>query len=273
MPNDELKAIVVNNEFNLDKIAAHFGINKKYKWEDTLVLDAKALEQMGLDSREKQLRIFPFGSVVFVNFRPEEMKTTLLYLKQVDKNVSNVFPAEYSDEYRIMVDSAAAPAVTNDYMMVATGHEYMREIAAVILAKSVALDRIEVSIDKLLDDVEEIVGFLEKGKLGTSDARLGKISAKILGFKLDTISYVMLLDKPAITWSNNFAAELYDELSVIFELSDRYANTRHKVDTLMDITEVFSSLVHARRGAKLEWGIIILIVIEIVLQVSDKLTK
>jgi len=272
MSNEELKAIVVNNEFNLDKVAAHFGINKKYKWEDTLVLGTNELKGIIAEPSGKQLRIFPFGSVVFVNFPKAEVTQVVHYLKRVDKNVSTV-PFEFSDEYRIVVDASAPTAFNNDYMVVETAHEYQREIAAVILAKSVALDRIEASINKLLDDVEEIVGYLDKGKLAVSDRRLGRISAQILGFKLDTISYVMLLDKPAITWSNNDAAALYDALSGMFELSVRYENSRHKIDILMDITEVFSGLVHAQRGVKMEWAIIILILIEIVLQVADKLTK
>ncbi|MDF2570923.1 MAG: putative YagE family, partial [Sporomusa sp.] len=54
-----------------------------------------------------------------------------------------------------------------------------------------------------------------------------------------------------------------------FELKDRYEKIRHKTETIMDITEAFSNLVHARRGTRLEWAIIILIVIEIVLSLYD----
>ena len=75
----------------------------------------------------------------------------------------------------------------------------------------------------------------------------------------------MLLDNPDITWNNEEAASLHNELSLLFELKERYENLRHKTETLMDITEAFSGLVHARRGTRLEWAIIILIMIEIVL--------
>jgi required for meiotic nuclear division protein 1 len=53
----------------------------------------------------------------------------------------------------------------------------------------------------------------------------------------------------------------------LFELVDRYEKIRHKSDTLMDITAVFSGLAHAQRGNRLEWAIIILIVIEIGLSI------
>jgi uncharacterized Rmd1/YagE family protein len=41
----------------------------------------------------------------------------------------------------------------------------------------------------------------------------------------------------------------------------------YKSETLLDMTDVFTSLSHARRSARLEWIIIILIAIEIVLYV------
>lgn len=273
MSYKELKAIVVSNEFNLDKIASHFGINLKFKWEDTLVLKAEEIKGIIQNPEGKQVRIFPFGSIVFANFSYPEIIDIVQYLRGVDKNIYTTVPFEYTDDYRIEVKKEDAPAINNDYMVVAESKDYQFEIAAVILAKSVALERIEASINNLLDDVEQIVGYLEKGKLTTTDERLGRLSAKILGFKLDTISYIMLLDKPAITWSNKYAAELYDELSILFELNDRFSNVRHKIDTLMDITEVFTGLAHAKRDAKLEWAIIFLIVIEILLQLWDKLVK
>jgi uncharacterized Rmd1/YagE family protein len=45
----------------------------------------------------------------------------------------------------------------------------------------------------------------------------------------------------------------------------RFLEIKHKSETLLDMTDVFSSLSHARRSARLEWIIIILIAIEIVI--------
>lgn len=77
---------------------------------------------------------------------------------------------------------------------------------------------------------------LHQGKLTVSDEKLAKMSASILEFKLSTISYIMLLDKPAITWNHEEASELFDGLAALFELNERYGKNRHKIDTLMDIT-------------------------------------
>jgi uncharacterized Rmd1/YagE family protein len=58
-----------------------------------------------------------------------------------------------------------------------------------------------------------------------------------------------------------------------FELPQRYQEIKHKAETLLDITQVFSSLSHARRSARLEWIIIILIAIEIIIYLIEIIFK
>jgi uncharacterized Rmd1/YagE family protein len=57
----------------------------------------------------------------------------------------------------------------------------------------------------------------------------------------------------------------------LFELRERYDKIRHKTEVLLDITEVFSSLSHAKRGTRLEWAVIILILIELILALWERL--
>src|SRR6266567_4826510 len=82
---------------------------------------------------------------------------------------------------------------------------------------------------------------------------------------IDIVAFVMVLDKPDITWENQEADRLYMIMANLFELNQRYQEIKHKSETLMDITGVFTSLSHARRASQLEWIIIALIFIEIVI--------
>jgi len=208
--------------------------------------------------------------MVFVNCQRHEVMDILQYLKRLAKNWNTDNAFEYTDDYLLESNPGAEYAITNDGMTTDEEEDYQREIVATILAKSVALDRIEIETDRLLDEIEDIVHLLHKGNLSISDEQLAKTSARILGFKVSTLSYIMLLDKPDITWINENAAELFSELSSLFELEDRYEKVKQKTETLMDITQVFSTLAHAKRGNRLEWAIIILIAIEIVLSILDK---
>ena len=273
MVQTEFKAIVISNEINLNKIAEHFGINREFKWEESLLLGESELKGILGQTENKMIYIFHFGSIVFLNFQHHEIMDSINYLRKIEVGIihSNLF--KYVDEYKIESNPDEIFAINNEYMVTKQQVKYQLDIVATILAKSVALDKIEMDIAYLLDEIEEVVNNLHQGKLTVSDEKLAKMSASILGFKLSTISYIMLLDKPAITWNNENASELFNELTTLFELNERYGKNRHKIDTLMDITEVFSGLAHAKRGTRLEWAVIILITIEIILSLLDLFFK
>jgi required for meiotic nuclear division protein 1 len=137
----------------------------------------------------------------------------------------------------------------------------------------VALERIEEGLDNLLDEIEEIIAKLERGKLGINDTKLSKTVAVILRFKFNIISHLMLLDKPAITWVNQESENLYTDLEELFELKSRYDKIKGKSETLMDITEVFTTMTYQKRGNTLEWMVIILIAIELVVALVERIFK
>ncbi|MBP2659015.1 MAG: hypothetical protein H6Q69_2047 [Firmicutes bacterium] len=265
MAETEFKAIVLSNEINLNKISQHFGSNRKLKWEEYLILKGTELQGIVREIEMKRVYLFHFGSIVFLNFQYHEIMDVINYLKTIENGIHDTNTFKYVDEYKIEINSESESAINNDYMVTKQIAEYQFDIVSTVLAKSVALEKIESDISRVLDEIEEVVNNLYRGELTVSDEKLAKMSASILEFKLSTISYVMLLDKPAITWNNEGASELFDELTILFELTDRYEKLRHKIDTLMDIIEVFSGLAHSKRGTRLEWAVIILIGIEICL--------
>lgn len=267
MPSKVFKVFSLCNEINLDNVASHFGINKKYKWEDFLTLTENYLKGIVLVPENKSVIVFSFGSIVFINMEHHEIVDIVNYLKRVEKNLANP-TYDFSDDYMLEIGNGK-PQINYDSMSVTEYQDFQVEILSIVLAKSVALEKIESDITHLLDYVENIVTLLEKGAFSIKDKELAKISAKILGFKFNTISYIMLLDKPDITWENQNSEVLYTQLSHLFELNERYEKIQSKTEILMDITEVFGALTHQKRGNKLEWMVIILIFIEILLTLIE----
>ena len=265
MATINFKAVALLNEIHINKIASHFGIDHKFRWEESLRLNEVALKGILHDSADKSIYVFPFGSIVFTNCEHHEIMDVIHYLGRIEKSLAQITTLDFTDDYKIEISSDEKPFINNDSLITACEVSYQREIIATVLAKSVALERIEIDIDKLLDEIEDIVNYLQRGYLTVSDNKLAKISARILGFRLSAISYIMILDKPEITWLNEDAEILFDKLSPLFELTDRCENIRLKSEMLMDITKVFTELAHAKRGNRLECAVVILILIEIVL--------
>ncbi|KJS21354.1 MAG: hypothetical protein VR72_11425 [Clostridiaceae bacterium BRH_c20a] len=269
MVDSTFTAFVVAKEINLNNLAKHFGMNKKYRWEEPLILKNTNLSGVTKDRENKFVFIFYFGTVVFINFEHHEVMDVLKYLNKLEKNIHSNHPPVFQDDFRLIINKEAKTSINFDNMSANKYQDYYLEIISTILAKSVALEKIEKDIDKLFDDIEDIVDFLDKGRFNISDRRLAKTSGKILQHKFSSISYLMLLDKPDITWVNEDAGNLYSELSQLFEIDERFEIVRQKSETLMDITQAFTGLTHATRGARLEWMIIILIAFEIILSLLE----
>ena len=265
MKSAELKAIMVANEINLNVIATHFGIQKKFKWEDTLYLDSNQLAGILKEVGNKRVYIFHFGSIVFINMAFHEIKDMLNYLKNLDKRITLSSKLDIVEEYRLEVSDKKEYNVDNKVLTIPEDKNFYYELASTVLAKSVALEIIEIDIDAVFDMVEDVIEKLNTGKLNVSDRQLASLSARILTFKYNTISYIMLLDKPDIVWENEIAGKVFSDLSELFETTERYETVRVKIETLMDITEMFSGLVHAKRGTRLEVIIIILFILEILM--------
>lgn len=261
----DFKSLVLANEINLNIIAAHFGINNKYKWEDPLILSNNDLKGILRDYENKWVYLYYFGSLVFINMEYHEIQDIIKYIQNIDSNLKNNNPNEYMDEYKLEVDDKYEYALYNDIMTTNEFFPYHLDIISVVLAKSTSLKIIEKNIDNLLDNVENIMNYLDTGKFNMSDEQIAKTSAKILRFKYYSISYLMLLEKPKSAWDNVDIENFYEQIAALFEMRDRYEKISHKTEVLQDITDVFASITHEKRGTKLEILVVILIFVELLI--------
>jgi uncharacterized Rmd1/YagE family protein len=272
MDEKDFQAVTIGNELHLQKIANSFSISKKFKWEDPLKLDGNQLAKLyGKTMNGKGVYIYHFGSLVFINFQVKEIEGIIEVIKKLDDEFkdSGVDYLSYIERYRLHVKEGSEFRFTDEEVIVPENRDYYSDIIALILGQSVALRRIEISIDRLLDEIEGIIDYLEKGRLEIKDKKLAKTVGRILGLRFHPISYLMLLDKPELTWENMEAERFYERLAGFFELRERYGKIKSKTETLLNITEVFAGLTHEKRATRLEWIIIILILIEVIMYVLE----
>lgn len=269
----EFKSLILSTEINLNTIAAHFGITNKFKWEDPLILSENGLKGILKETEFKIVYIYYFGALVFINMEYHEIQDVIKYIKNIDPKLKNNNISEITDDYCLEVDEKHEYALYNDIMTANEFMPYHLDIISMVLAKSTSLNVIEANIDKLLDNIEDIINYLDTGKFNMSDEQLAKTSAKVLRFKYTTISSLMLFEKPKAAWINEDIENFYIQMVDLFEINDRYDKITHKTGILEDITEVFSSLSHEKRGTKLEIMVIILILFELIISIVSFLLK
>lgn len=266
MADYQFTAFTLAGELDLNRLATHLGIARKYRWEEPMLLNPGTLQPLaGVRPEEQRVYLYFFGGVVFFDCADSTIRD---FSREMEKIVDTFkgFPnVKYQEQYSLRIKDGEELAITNDYAVMPRYDRAYVDIIAFVIAKSVALERIEEQVGLVLDEMEGVITLLGQGKLGLPDRRLAQLASKILNFKYRSIAYVMVLDKPDITWENPEADRLYLTMANLFEFDQRYQEIKHKSETLMDITDVFTGLSHARRASRLELIIIALIFIEIVI--------
>lgn len=258
------KAFAFGGELDLNRLAVKLGITRKYRWEEPMKLNPVTFS-LATGNDAERVYLYYFGGVVFLNCSGDIIVRFLDSIPQYAESLKGQLQLPYREEYRLEIDPGRDPAIANDCAVMPRYNISFLDIICFVIAKSVALERIEERIDVVFDEVECLIANLGRGKLELPDRDMARLASSILSFKFTSIAHIMVLDKPDITWDNPEADRLYTTMAGLFELNQRYLEIKHKSETLLDMTDVFSSLSHARRSARLEWIIIILIAIEIVI--------
>lgn len=265
----KLSAWSVSQEIELNILAQNFALPKRFTWEEPIHLQGSLLRQLlEEDIGVGEVFIFSFGSIVILNGEQTWVHKINKYLEhnKLCKLLDNW--SYFHDEYELIQENKQYQ-YNDSLAKLDSIDEYHIELSATILAKSVALERNEFQIEQILNRAESLIERLEKGQTRMGDKKLGIISASILRHEYDSISYILILDKPDITWSLSDADTYYEKLSIVFELSDRYEVLKQKTDTLRHIVEGFTAVNHGIRSYRMEVIIIALILIEVILMTLD----
>jgi required for meiotic nuclear division protein 1 len=268
----KFKAFAVADEIDLNKIALKMGMPKKYTWEEPLTIQGQLLEELFGHTlvAQEQVNVFAFGSIVFINVEEIDYLKVLLFLKAIETRIDIKNIHAFTDDYELIVDETLEEIVITDGNVAVPALDvFYPELVSIVIAKSVGLEKIEQKITVILDGIENKIDRLESGKMRISDKELAKTISKILRHEYTTISYIMILDRPDVTWSHMEAANFYDRMSEFFELSDRYEILKTKTNILNDIIDGFSTISHSMRGLFIEWLIVILIIAEVILMTID----
>lgn len=262
-------AFALHGELDLNRLASRFSIDRKYRWEEPMRLNPVTFTPSAVGDAV-WVYLYYFGGMVFLNCSDDVMARCIEGLKQHVEQLREAPQLPFRDDYQLVIDPSVEPSITNERAVMPQFKQELLEIICFVIAKSVALERIEERVDTVFDEVGVMISRLGQGVLELPDKKLAKLTSSVLDFKYTSIAHIMVLDKPEITWDNEEADRFYLTISNLFELRPRYQEIKHRAETLLDVTDVFSNLSHARRSARLEWIIIILIAFEIVMALWQK---
>ncbi|WP_055442627.1 RMD1 family protein [Lacinutrix himadriensis] len=212
-------------------------------------------------SENKFIYIFQYGMVSFFNMNAIEIAAAL---EEIKPFCTTYISEKLSEDIQIEVQENALKVEFNKVILPALNDEMIR-LVMLNASQSVALDRYADITEELLIETHEHTKYLEnKGKLDISGNTLKRFIGRVLNIKNRISENLYIFDSPDSTWENEQLNKLNQELKISFDLKDRYRLIHDRIEIIKENLELFKDIMDHKESSRLEWIIIILIVIEVV---------
>lgn len=260
-----LNSYKIASKLPLPKIAEFFRYQRPLSWQEHIILEGSNLDWiLKYHTTGKQVYLFQFGCITFVNFDAGETRTFLHILESIIGKIDYNLFYKYYEMHDLELEGNEMCRLWKGRNELTPFKPEAVYVTALVLAKSAALNNIEVDITSLQDEAENFIFYLSKGKLHANSKSFLEITARLLRFKYDSVNNIRIFERSALVEQNLYAREVYDNLAEYYELSGRYNRLDSKIKDLHRITESYSNLSYSNTESKQYIYTIILLVLFLV---------
>lgn len=243
MKTIRFRSLKVGPSILLEKPVSFFRMQRTSTWKEYIVLGPADLEQvLKRPCREEQAYLFEFGCVCMVNFSEGDKEVFLEFLAGMVEALDYSMIARFGESHVLQVDDGGQFRPWADS---ALSFEYNAEVppvVATILAKSAAMNKIELDISSNLDEFGAYIDYLKRGRLRINKKGLSVMVTKFLKFEHESIGSVRIFDRSIPDSYSRLSRELYDALAEHYELNDRFEVLRSKIGSLRSTMKTYNSL-------------------------------
>ncbi len=205
--------------------------------------------------------VFLHGMVSFFNLTEDEIA---IEIKKLKPHCTTYFSEKISEEFSIIIEPSVQEVEFNLVKLPSLDSEMIR-LVMLNTSQSVALNRYSEITESLLQETNIHTKYLEnKGKLDISGNKLKRFIGKTLNIKNGILENLYIFDSPNVTWEDENLNKLNSALKQTFDLKDRYTQIQERINIIKENLELFKDIMDHQESSKLEWIIIILILVEVV---------
>ncbi|HYX13124.1 MAG TPA: RMD1 family protein [Nostoc sp.] len=212
-----------------------------------------------------------YGAVVLFNLESVEK---VAFLTKLSSQVSGSFANPETEEVEIHLNLAESERVKEGKISL---HEFSVErlqIVADILAKSVVLSHYETSLAGVFDQIEPFAASLQREDRSRRQSRelLRQLGTTLL-VQHKIVGQVEIIDKPELLWESPQLENLYLRLEDEYEIRERHHALERKLDLISQTAQTVLEFMQHSSSQRVEWYVVILIVVEILLSLYDIIFK
>jgi uncharacterized Rmd1/YagE family protein len=203
------------------------------------------------------------GAVVLFGIDPRDERDFITHLHPLAQEPLERFECE---AIGIVISPGHSEGVERERLVLMDTDTARLQVVADILGKSVLLAEQESRVALAFDRIEPLANRLQQSGRGANNARaLIRHIGEALAIQQDLVGRGEVGDKPEVIWERPDLERLFLNLEAEYEIRERQLALERKLMLINDTAGTLLDLLQSKRSLRVEWYIVILIVIEIVL--------
>lgn len=213
--------------------------------------------------------VFDYGAVAFANLADAEMSQTLVLLQQF---CVNPLPEKLRDDFEVEESPGSPVEVQFERLIVPEINSGVVKIAMLNTAQTVAMDFFDARAQSLLAEVHGLTEEMElRGTIRISRRNMLRFIGRALNNKNRIVENLFIFNAPDLTWDDEYLDRIHRGLARNFELQSRFKEIEYTFRVIEDNLAVFREFYLHRESSVLEWIIIILICIEVIDLIAQRI--
>jgi uncharacterized Rmd1/YagE family protein len=211
--------------------------------------------------------LFRFGVAVLFDVPEAAEKKLLARLREL---ITDPFESPPVEELDIRLVPDAEEQFLNGELILQLTNTPRYQVVADILAKSVFIDYYEQKASGAFDRIEPLAGRMQSGgHLPRQARKLMCHIGEVLHIQHHMVGRALVGEKPDVLWEYPELDRLWQRLENEYEIGERQIALERKLEMLSGTAETLLGLLQDRRTLRVEWYIVILILIEIMLTLYE----
>jgi len=207
--------------------------------------------------------LYRYGVVVFFDVSPLEEVT---FLARLQPFVANPYPTPETEGLDVRVEAGTRESVTGGVVSLEEATVPRLQVIADVLSKSALLSLYERRVAAEFDRIEPLAAELDqRGRIGGHTRDLLKKLGSLLLVEHRMVGRAEITEKPEILWDNPALEGLFARLEDEFEIRERHTALERKLNLISQTAHTVLELLGSKHSLRVEWYIVMLIVLEILL--------
>jgi len=209
------------------------------------------------------ITLYRHGVVVFFDLSPADQTA---FLQQLRPLVTNAYPTPETESLDIRVEAGGREGVTAGVVTLENTSVERLQIIADVLSKSVLLALYERGVAGEFDRLEPLAAGLDRsGRIRSNSRELLKKLGSMLLVEQRMVGRAEINDKPETLWDHPELEGLFARLVDEFEIRERHTALERKLNLISQTAHTVLELLSSKHSLRVEWYIVMLIILEILL--------